>query len=114
MNLQMWEYCQTTADIYQTESSLNVLLFTVLEDALSGRGGYALPRVEAALPHTPHVPHAPHAEAATARCRRTPPHAALPHTPQAPHAEAAAARRTLPRARGWGWDKHKGGTELSL
>ena len=44
----------------QTGSSLNVLLFTVLEDALSGRGGYALPRAEAALPHTPHVPHARH------------------------------------------------------
>ncbi len=36
-------------------------MFTVLEDALSGRGGYALPRAEAALPHTPHTPHVPHA-----------------------------------------------------
>ena len=54
---------QTTTDIYQTGSSLNVLLFTVLEDALSGRGGYALPRAEAALPH------APNAEAAGAHHR---------------------------------------------
>ena len=69
MNVRLSTF-ETTADVYQTGSSLNVLLFTVLEDALSGRGGYALPRAEAALPHTPHVPHAANAEAAAAAHHR--------------------------------------------